>query len=226
MKKYSFIIPALVLTLFLYSCKKSKTDINSTVTVVYSCSPKLSNILNIAENGQDQVGMGYADTDPNYLGVWLWSTNVDLTFSFGDTLFAEVKQIIAPNKHYALFFGGQSSNPCKIFIEDELPTPDTGMAEIRFVNMSSDSYAYNCYVNGSKMVSGLSYQKISSFYKVSADSLLTIRFSDAGGSAISAVVDSQGVGAGGVYSFILSGNFGSPDSLHIERVYENPILTL
>ena len=227
--KKCFLIPvALISILFSFSCKKSSssTDIISSVTVVYSCSPKLSHILSIVENGQFMVGIGYAP-DPNYLGARIISTNVDFTFKFGDTLFAEMKETVAPNKHYSVFFGGQSSNPCKIFMEDELPIPDSDMAEIRFINMSSDSYTYNCYVNGVKINSGLSYQNISSYYKVSAKGLLSIRFSDAINSTIGAVVDSQIVGPGGIYSFIISGNYGSTTSgLHIEKIYQNPVLIL
>jgi len=228
MKKHFLISIGIISTLLLFSCSKSNTntDINSTVTVTYSCTPKLSNILSIAENGQFMVGIGYAP-DPNYLGARIISTNVDFTFKFGDTLFTEMKQTVAPNKHYSVFFGGPSYNPCKIFMEDELPIPDSSMAEIRFINMSSDSYTYNCYVNGVKINSGLSYQNISTYYKVSAKNLLTIQFSDATNPTIGVVADSQIVAPGGIYSFIISGNSGVPNSgLHIERVYQNPVLTL
>ena len=208
------------------ACSKSPNpaSFNSSVMVVYACNPPLSSAMNISVNGQFSVGMGFSP-DPNYLGVELYGTSRDLVCAINDTVVGEVNQPVLPNKQYSYFIGGPASNPCRVFLYDPLPPKGTSMAQVRFVNMSSDTTVYNCSINGVVLASGLVYKHLSAYYSVSGNTMLVITFTDRSGLTPPVVADSVQLTRGGVYSIVLRGNYGAP-SLNLEKVYYNPIITL
>jgi hypothetical protein len=210
------------------SCKRPQEPVNgphAAVMVVYACAQEPRDVLEVYINGVAKVGLALGTQDPDYMNLFVYSTDLDLSLRIQDTLFAETRQTVQLNKQYAYFLGGTQQNPCKIFMEDELPVADAGHAQLRFVNMSPDTTAFQCVVNGVVRYSGLSYQGFSGFQSTAGDTLCVVQFTNTAGTIVS-VTDTISLIRGGIYSIVLSGQAGVANGLVVKKIYHNPVLVL
>ena len=110
---------------------------------------------------------------------------------------------------YTAFAGGSVTKPTFVLASDDLSLPTAGYAKVRFVNLSPDGVNIQCYVNGAAVDSSLPPMSASSFYDVAAtvsnvkiqafEPLITN----------SAVIASQALAAGKIYTFMFTGTNGA-----------------
>lgn len=158
--------------ILLSSCLKSKND---------DYVPELSNVLivNAYTNSPSGIDFYYGDSkvssdsypyssnSPYYEGLYggypLYFTKPTAA---GDSIFTKGS---APggNKNYSIFIAGDNADA--FLIEDNLITPATGKAAIRFVNASKTAGSVDVTLNGTTFSSGIAFQKNSDFKEVSAE---------------------------------------------------------
>jgi len=204
---------------------------NSPLWVVYACTPTLSAPLFIFENGQGIFGTGcgfpinYAeDGTPSGNNAKLTIYRSDPSL---DTVFYTGTYNLLTDTSYSLFFGGPAANPCRLFMENDMSAPAAGMAKVRFVNLSSDGFSFNCFINSVKIDSSLTYQVATPFLQCTPDSLASLIFTDALNPAVTVKTDSTTLLSGGIYTIILAGNYGASNfGLTTQVIWMNPKVKL
>jgi hypothetical protein len=137
---------------------------------------------------------------------------VNLTFKTGNgsansVLYAGNFKLVA-DSNYSIFFGGPASNPCNLFIGNDMSAPAQGMAKVRFVILSSDSNKFDCYYHNIKLDSGLVYQSVTPFFQVPADSVANFTFVNAASPAVQVSTGTFLLGSGGICTIVIGGNNG------------------
>jgi len=207
----------------------------SQLSVVYACSPALpvltGSVLVYDTSrilfGTQPDGADIAAATGNVAS----GKNVKLSFCVGtaaqnSVLYTNTFDMVA-DSNYAMFFGGPASNPSTLFVQNDMTAPPSGMAKVRFVILSSDTNRFNVFLGSVKIDSGLTYQSVSPFIEVPADSLASCSFSNASNPAAAVATASFLLGSGGICIVVLSGNYGSDNFFWTTKIVSlNPGVVL
>ena len=129
---------------------------------------------------------------------------VNLTFFDGSGSFISKAVDMTGGRHYSAFAGGEAGSPVYLFTEDDLTAPAPGNAKIRFVNLSPDNINETGVVNDTIVAQNVTLSTASSFYEVrAAASYITIF--DPANKNITVQADSVALGAGRIYTVLLTG---------------------
>jgi hypothetical protein len=133
-------------------------------------------------------------------------TGVSLSFFVSglNALVTKTESLTAAN-HYSAFAGGSITDPVFVFASDDLTTPNSGKAKVRFVNLSPDNLNMSCYVGLIKLDSNALYQACTPFYQVDA-ATAKVAMVDQVVLANSGQIANQQLVAGKIYTFMLTGS--------------------
>jgi len=197
--------------LLFLSCKKN-TDTPSTPTTtanlmfVNGCAGPT--FMNVSVNGTILAGA----SDLNFLtnsGYQVFTSgaamNLEISvFSVPDSSSSNSNGSFSPGIYYSFFTGGSLTNTTFVESIDDLSAPATGMAKVRFVNLSVDSLNLNCYIGNQKVDSNVSFGIVSQFVSVSATNE-TVLLQDPSRLTDSAMLSGQSFLAGKIYTIMFTG---------------------
>lgn len=193
----------------LSSCSKSSSGPATTASVmfVHGCAAGAANINLDAEVNNAKVAGATNIPFLSNSGYQQVTAASSLSLSFfvtGLNQLAVQTESITAGSHYTAFASGSITSPGICFTADDLTAPASGMAKVRFVNLSPDNLVANCFVGTSAIDSGLAYGVCSPYFQVSATTG-KISMYDQVVPAKSAVIASQQLVAGKIYTFMLTG---------------------
>lgn len=111
---------------------------------------------------------------------------------------------LTANTHYTAFASGGITTPGITFATDDLTAPASGMAKVRFVNLSPDNLNTDCFVGTTKVDSGVGYGTCTPFFNVAVATGKVAMF-DHTTPTESGQITSQSLAAGKIYTFMLTG---------------------
>lgn len=165
----------LLTSLFLVSCKKDKdggTTQSAKVNLMIS-SPGATE-LSLFVNGTKSVtpALNYNSVVSN---LSVSPGAVEFSFKKKDVteVLDKVTATVKAKGNYTLIFADKSPKTAVIFVEDDLSSPTTDKAKIRFANLSPDAPALDLYVVGKTdaVVTNKTFKQISTFVNVDPGAL-------------------------------------------------------
>ncbi|HTM66714.1 MAG TPA: DUF4397 domain-containing protein [Flavipsychrobacter sp.] len=205
MKK--LLLSALGATLLFSACKKNDDDnSNTTKAKVMFTNAALdvdslrarvntNNIQTIAFLGST----GYVNVDATS------SATIDFVYTGSGSVFQSKTTSLVAGNAYSAFAGGDLNTKAVIVTADDLKAPASGMAKIRFVNLSPTNLNAIAYVGTATVDSNIAFGSVTSFKEVAAG---TQTITVVGVSPASANLSGQTLTAGKIYTFVFSGTFG------------------
>jgi uncharacterized membrane protein len=228
--KKSFLFCVTIAALFIISsCSKSSNNppANSASVMFFNGCANAGNIdfasgstkVNGATGIQYMQGSGY-----QYVSSGT-SVGISITESSINALLCSGTESISTNGHYSVFAGGLAVGvqPSFVFSTDDLTAPTGNNAKVRFVNLSADTFSYTCYVGTPVVQNGLSYQTVSPFVQVPAQSGVKISLYGTTNPTINAILSNISINAGKIYTIVLTGKTGlvSPYDLELTILNNN-----
>ncbi len=229
MKKLFCLIAILAPFILLTSCQKDTHVYSSTgswMIFVYGCTPHLSGTINMKEYGNNVTSLqGDGTSLISETGFVPCGNNLKLSWwrsGAKDTLLDSISATLVNDGTYSVFLGGPASSPCFLFAANDSTLPDSGFVHVRFVDLSSDNYNFNCYYDSLKVDSGITYKTITPYIQIPVSQLAGIRFTDRSDTTVTAELDSVSLVPVGHYTIVLGGNHGSADfGLTVKVIFEN-----
>lgn len=191
------------------SCKKSSPApaTNANVMFVNGCAGSVATDIDInnvklasASNLPFLKNSGYqpvaAGSGVNFTFL-LTATNTPL-ITFTESMSAVV--------NYSAFTGGlvTGTSTSYVFTQDDLTAPTSGMAKVRFINLSSDNLNTSCYIGSTKIDSNVGYKTCTPFFQVPATTG-KVAMIDQVVLTSSGELTGQTLSAGKIYTFMLTG---------------------
>jgi len=139
-----------------------------------------------------------------YKPVTSGSANIVYYLTNLGTPVSNVTSTLVTGGYYTAFSGGVITAPTFLLTTDDLTAPASGMAKIRFVNLSPDAQTVTAYAQTTAFATGVTSQSASAFFPVTAGAY-EIKAGDP--SNISTVISAgqQTLAAGKIYTVMLTG---------------------
>jgi hypothetical protein len=219
MTKLVLSVCSLALILGFTACKKKSNDGGNNASIMFvhgaaagattvNLDARLGNIpVNGATNIQFLRNTGYVSVAP--------AAAIDLSFFVTglNQLCAQTVGITAKT-HYSAFASGSITAPGVVFVTDDLTSPTSGMAKVRFVNLSPDHLTTDCYIGTVKVDSNVGYQGCTAFHEIATTVSAKVSMIDQVVPANSGILTGQVLAAGKIYTYIFTGSVtGSGSSL-------------
>lgn len=109
------------------------------------------------------------------------------------------------NTAYSLFLSNTYTNPDFTLLTDSLAQPASGMATIRFVNVSTDAGTVDLVANTTSLVVNKPYKAASAFKPVAGDQTYNFQVVKSGTNTVLATLSSVNINTGSVYTVWLHG---------------------
>ena len=226
MKNTLFSILSLAIIAFAASCSKPKSSPATTASVmfVHGCASGTTNVSLDAEIGGVKVNGATSLSFLSKSGYEQVTAGSGINLSFfvsGLSQLTNQTVSMTVNNHYSAFAGGSITSPGICYTTDDLTAPTSGMAKVRFVNLSPDNLNTNCYLGTVKVDSNIGYLACSSFHNVAAGTGLVGMYDQTTPSK-SGVISSQTLVSGKIYTFMLTGTAsGSGSSVYTLTLINN-----
>ncbi len=148
----------------------------------------------------------------SYLSVVAGNRNIKVNATGTTTTVIEATLPLAANKYYSIFAIDSLSSISPLVIEDNLATPASGKAHIRFIHLSPDAPAVDVALDGGAVVFGdYAFSEYSDFTPLDAGSYdLEVRV--AGTSTVALDLDPVVLTAGKIYTVFARGFLGGSGS--------------
>lgn len=177
--------------MFVHGCAAGATTINLDGKANNAAVPGAANISFMKYSGYQNVTAG---------------SNVLLSFFVTGLNQLDSQSVnLTANAHYSAFAGGSITQPSFVFATDDLTAPSSGMAKIRFVNLSPDGLNTSCYIGATKIDSNVTYKTCTPFFEVSPTTA-KVEMVDQAVLSNSGIILSQQLVAGKIYTFMLTGS--------------------
>jgi hypothetical protein len=167
--KLSFLM---VITLVLSSCLKNDNDYVApkySALSIYNASPSTLPFDARINNGSAIGPFNFGMRTTQYLLLNSGKNKVQLyKKSTVDSIKSTIVDL-AVDKYYSLFVIDETPNPGFLLLNDSLSTPKTGMAHVRFINLSPDAGSLNLLGNDSTFFTDKAYKAYSKFNEVKGD---------------------------------------------------------
>jgi len=116
------------------------------------------------------------------------------------------------DKFYSIFLANKASSPDMVILTDSIAKPASGMATIRFVNLSPDAPAADLVIKGgATLAANKTYKSASGFTAVQGGNY-TLEVHQAGTSTVLATLDNTTITNGSVYTVWLQGFAAATDN--------------
>jgi len=202
MKK--LLLSAFGAALLFSACKKNDDNSNPTKAKVMFTNAALdvdSLRARVNTNNIQTIGFlgstGYVNVDPTS------SATIDFVYTGSGSVFGSKTTSLVAGNSYSAFAGGDLNTKAVIVTADDLKAPASGMAKVRFVNLSPNNTSAMAYVGLTAIDSSIAFGTATSFKEVPAGSqTITVGISPA-----TATLQGQTLTAGKIYTFVFSGTF-------------------
>jgi len=188
-KKKDNTSPATANLMFVNACAAGATTVNLDGKVSGTTIVGASNIGFLKNSGYKSVAAGTSDIS---------------FFVTGLNQLTHASESMVAGSYYSVFAGGSITQPVLVFSADDRTAPATGMAKVRFVNLCPDNLTTSCYIGTVKVDSNVAYQTVTPFIQVAAGTIKVGMF-DQTTLTNSAIINSQVLAAGTIYTFIFTG---------------------
>jgi hypothetical protein len=159
----------------------------------------------------------------NYLTVNAGTRNVKINAAGTTTTVLNADNTVASGKSYSLFAVDSLSNLGAVLIEDNLATPASGKAHVRFIHLSPNAPAVDVAVDGGAVVFGdYTFKEASAFTPLDAGTYdLEVRV--AGTTTVALDLDPITLTAGKIYTVYAKGFLGgtAPQDLGAAIIVNN-----
>jgi hypothetical protein len=123
---------------------------------------------------------------------------------------------LAANNYYSLYLANLASKPDYVFLKDTLTQPATGMAKIRFVDVSTDAPAVDLGIKGKSLIaSNKTYKGFSGFLTVKGDTTYTFEVRPKGSSTVLVSQTNITIRRGSIYTVWLHGLSAATDNTRL-----------
>lgn len=197
-----------LLCLLQFSCLKDHNNyvaIPTALLMVIQASPDApaeqfylnNNQVNFSPfNYGDQLGYFNAYTGTRTAILYNYSSSAKIA---SDTIH------LNNNVAYSLFLSNTYTSPDFTLLTDSLAQPASGMANIRFVNVSPNAGSVDLVANSTVLATSKAYKTASSFKSVTGGTNYNFEVRQAGTSTVLAKLDTIGIRSGSVYTIWLHG---------------------
>lgn len=187
------------------ACKKNDSTPSNSASVMFVNGTAGADNVDATSNGtkvQSANNIAFLKGS-GYQSVTAGSQTVSFQLTSLGTSLKSATANFAAGAHYSVFAGGIITSPSIVITTDDLSAPPSGMAKIRFINLSNDSLSETANLGTTAFATGITSQSSSSFTNVAAGSY-TIKAGDPAN--ISTVVSvAQQIDASKIYTVILTG---------------------
>ena len=207
MKKISLLVSAIAITAIFSECTKNKTGPNTNATVMFvnGCAGTTGIYTKVNGNnvGPSSINFfansGYQNvTASSSVGINFYLTNLGTSLINGTPA-------LTAGSHYSVFAGGIITSPSFVPVADDLTSPTSGNAKIRFINLSSDNLNESFSVGTQTVDSNILYTHCSPYYQVTAGAYV-IKAVDPSNIPAAVITPSTTLGAGKIYTVMLTGS--------------------
>lgn len=116
------------------------------------------------------------------------------------------------NRNYSLFLSNSISNPDMMLLADTINRPASGMASIRFVDLSTDAPTVDLGVKGGAVLAASkTYKGYTSFMPIQGNSAYTLEIRQAGTTTVLVSLSNINLRSGSVYTVWLHGLAAATD---------------
>ncbi|GAB3918679.1 DUF4397 domain-containing protein [Mucilaginibacter boryungensis] len=116
------------------------------------------------------------------------------------------------DQYYSVYLANVITTPDIVILKDNIVKPATGMATIRFVNLSPNAPAADLAIKGGAvLVSNKAYKGYSDFVPVNGNTTYTLEVRQTGTSTVLASINTASLQSGSVYTVWLQGLSGATD---------------
>lgn len=210
MKKPMLLTAASLLLLTVFSCKKSSNNPpanSASVMVVNGCTGTANTGVTVTAGGTaigNASNMAFLKTSGYQYITAGSSVNIVYNLTGVGTLVNGTLSATT-DQHYSVFAGGSITHPTYLAASDDL-TVVSGMAKVRFVNLSPDALNEKCYIGNVAIDSNISANSIGQYHSIAAATGTTVTMDDpATFPANLAQLSSTTFSAGKVYTVMLTG---------------------
>ncbi len=197
-----------------FTACKDDDDENPTPAPTYAnmmvihASPDAPGVDLLVDNVKlNNAAINFPSNTP-YISVTSGNRNVKVNVAGTSTTVIDATLPLAANKNYSVFAIDSVASLDALVIEDNLTSPATGKAHVRFIHLSPDAPAVDVAVDGGAVVFGdYSYEEYSAFTPLDAGTYdLEVRV--AGTSTVALDLDPITLQAGKIYTVFAKGFLG------------------
>ncbi len=198
------------------SCTKNNTPTVPTQARVMFMNTNLGAAgLDVAANNSKVSGATNLQFLQNtgYLNVTATSAvNLSFLLSSTQSLFIDSSLNLTPGNSYSVFAANYVNAPAIVVTTDSLSAPSSGMAKVRFINLSPDTLKENVNVGSQLVASGIMFKQASSFTQISAGTYKVVAADPNNLGAVQTIA-SQPFDAGKIYTIVMSGTANGTGAL-------------
>jgi len=227
MKKAFLALSVLAVIIAFTACKKTNSTPANTANVMFVNGCAGTNNVDVSVNNAKLTSASNLAFLKNsgYQSVTS-GTAVPVAFSLTatGTPLINATESLTTNAHYSVFAGGlvSGTSTSLVFSADDLTAPASGMAKVRFVNLSSDNLNVSCYVGTPKIDSNVSLGTVTPFFSITAATGVNVLFQDPAFPTKLAQLATQNFSSGKIYTIMLTGTYtGSLTSVLTLTVINN-----
>ncbi|MDO3628939.1 DUF4397 domain-containing protein [Mucilaginibacter sp. BT774] len=197
------------ISLVFTSCLKTKNDYTPpplAYVTFFQASPGEQPLdLYFNSNKVNQTPLNYGD-GIDYFQAYPGLRTVNLYHTGGTSLVYSDTITLKPNIAYSLFMVNTASNPGILLVNDSISRPSSGMATVRFINVSPDAPAVDLAVKDSAaFVSNKAFKGFSSFIPKIAGKTYTFEVRRHGTNTVLTTLSGVTLNSGLVYTIWLHG---------------------
>jgi hypothetical protein len=214
----ALLVCACFASVFLPGCKKNNGGSSGSAKVMFVNAYPGASVITGKVNNSTVSG---TDKTP-YLSNTVYqnvvaNTNIDLGIysSSSNALLGSGNTNLTTNAHYSAFICGiVKTGPTFVLTNDDLTTPTSGDAAVRFINLSDDSLSESFFVGGKKLDSSIGYTICTAFYPITATTGSPVLAQDPSYAEPEYMVQlaSQSFYEGKKYTIMLTGSYRFPSS--------------
>lgn len=187
------------------SCKKDDDDPSKSKVLVTHASPDAPGVDLLVDDAKVNSSALTYPNNTGYLEVNSGTRNIKVNVTGTTTTVIEADLDLEKNKNYSVFAVNEVSAIEPLVLEDDLTSPASGKAHIRFIHLSPDAPAVDVALDGGAVVFGdYTFKEASAFTPLDAGTYdLEVRV--AGTSTVALDLDPITLTAGKIYTVFAKG---------------------
>ncbi|MFM7080323.1 MAG: DUF4397 domain-containing protein [Bacteroidota bacterium] len=211
LKNLIFIAIALPLAVSVTSCKDDEEDpapapaVDKASLMVTHASPDAPGVDLLVDNNKVNSSPLTFPNSTGYLSVNAGTRNVKVNVAGTTTTVINADLPLTKNNSYSVFAVNTVANIEALFVEDDLTSPASGKAHVRFIHLSPDAPAVDIALDGAAVVfPDVTFKEYTDFTPLDAGSYdLEVRV--AGTSTVALDLDPISLQAGKIYTVFAKG---------------------
>jgi hypothetical protein len=215
LKKYSKIAVAVFASALLFTaCKKDSDnqDVETAKIGFVHASPGTVP-LDVIFNNQRSLSLNYTN-DKGYFNAYPGSVLIGVTKKDSTKYITNSTSLLKPGNFYSAFVVDTLKSTKILVIEDDLSTPETDKAKVRFINLSPGSPKLSLNVQGSAnaLFADKAFKEATPFSNIAAADSYTFEVKETGTTAVKATLPNIKIEKGKIYTIWAKGLSSATDS--------------